>query len=213
MKNDVNLIKYKKNIFEKILDKIYLKIIQNKDIDKIFSKGSFLVKRQIVQEYGINYLCDNFELNRLQIIWNKASDVVKNERYNQVKNAILDYINSNLEDIDEIINKLPKEFSNLEVKNQKEEFTKKLHSNVEPIMIRSHDELFKALTEVRVILGGMDEEIVNCIPEKFMNFIEDNYEKNYVPNINPLLSLKNQKLLNKTKVLLAIIYKKYAILL
>lgn len=212
MKKSTDLITYKKSFFEKIIDLIYLRIIRKKDMDKIFEQNSFFIKRQIVQEYAIDYLCANFEINRLKNIWSKVSDFVKQEKYNQVKDSVLEYLDSNLENIDEIIINLPNEFKSLAKPNKEnnlDKFKVTTRTNIIKKQKTNHSELFKALTELKIILSALNEEVVDCIPEKFINFIEENYDKNYIPDINPLLNINRQNLLEKTKVLLALIYRKY----
>lgn len=215
MKKNIELIPYKKSFFEKIIDLIYLRIVRKKDIDKIFCKNSFLIKKQIVQEYAIDYLCNNFEINRLKNIWSKVSAFVKQEKYNQVKDSVLAYLDNNLENIDEIISKLPNEFKSLyksnKINNLKflDKYKTTERTNIKKEPKNNRNELFMALTELKVILSGFNEEVVDCIPENFIKFIEENYDRNYIPDINPLLNINRQNLLDKTKVLLALIYRKY----
>lgn len=65
------------------------------------------------------------------------------------------------------------------------------------------------MTEVKYIFSTYDETVLNKIPKKFLDFINDNYDREYVPNFNIFKNINNQKLLRKTRVLLAIIYEKY----
>lgn len=73
------------------------------------------------------------------------------------------------------------------------------------------DEIFKALTEVKYILDYYDENIINKIPKDFLNFIEENLDKNYKPKINSFRNINTQSLLPQTRDILAIIYEKYIV--
>ena len=73
------------------------------------------------------------------------------------------------------------------------------------------DEIFKALTEVKYILDSYDENIINKIPKEFLNFLEENLDKNYKPKINSFRNINTQSLLPQTRDILAIIYEKYIV--
>lgn len=70
-------------------------------------------------------------------------------------------------------------------------------------------ELPKALTEVREILSGYDKRIIQQIPTTFLDFIDENYNKDYFPNIDKTKNINEQELLQTTRVILAIVYEKY----
>lgn len=71
--------------------------------------------------------------------------------------------------------------------------------------------LGRALAEVRCILNGFDENILNCIPKHFIEYIEKFYDKTYVVKVNPYEDINKQKLMNYTRAILAMIYRKYII--
>ena len=70
-------------------------------------------------------------------------------------------------------------------------------------------EYSEALAEISYILKHTDKELVQKIPSKFLNHIEENRDKNYVVNINNNLPLEEQKIKEKTKSLMALIYRNY----
>ena len=66
-----------------------------------------------------------------------------------------------------------------------------------------------AFSEVLVIIKNMQSENRKRIPNKFIDFLEESRYKDYNPNQEDI-NLDNESNLKKeTKVLLAIIYKKY----
>lgn len=64
-------------------------------------------------------------------------------------------------------------------------------------------------SEVYDILKYTDDNIKNKISSKFMEFIDDNRDKSYKTNVIPYISLENQFLLDDTKAMIALIYRKY----
>jgi len=66
-----------------------------------------------------------------------------------------------------------------------------------------------ALTEVDAILKLMSEDMLNKIPNSFLDFIEQKKSKAYIPNLNMELSLNEQKLLKETRAILSLIYRSY----
>lgn len=66
-----------------------------------------------------------------------------------------------------------------------------------------------ALSEVDDILTFSDETIISKIPKSFIDFIRENKDKNHITNINPYLSLEEQDLNEKTKSIMAVIYRSY----
>ena len=66
-----------------------------------------------------------------------------------------------------------------------------------------------AFSEVLVIINNMHPENKKRIPKKFMDFLEESRYKDYNPSQEDI-NLENEKNLKKeTRVILAIIYKKY----
>lgn len=66
-----------------------------------------------------------------------------------------------------------------------------------------------AFSEVLVIINNMQPENKKRIPNKFIDFLEESRYKDYNPSSDDI-NLDNEKSLKKeTKVILAIIYKKY----
>ena len=66
-----------------------------------------------------------------------------------------------------------------------------------------------AFKEVNEILKNTDKELVDKIPQKFMNFIKDNMNENYETNIRNDVDIDKQKLLNETEAILSLIYRSY----
>ena len=67
----------------------------------------------------------------------------------------------------------------------------------------------QAFSEVYDILNHLEEELYNKIPTKFITFLEDNMDKEYIPNISYSKDISEQPLLRETKVILSIVYRKY----
>ena len=70
-------------------------------------------------------------------------------------------------------------------------------------------EIKKAYSEVYEILKMVDKEYFDKIPKKFVGFLEREKDNNYIPNINENISLEEQKLLNDTINILAMIKLDY----
>ena len=68
-------------------------------------------------------------------------------------------------------------------------------------------EYMEAFTEVNEIIKMMPEELVNKIPNKFREMIEEERDKEYVPNIQE--PLEKQKLKNETIIILGLIYRDF----
>ncbi len=67
----------------------------------------------------------------------------------------------------------------------------------------------RGISEVIEILNHTDKEIVKKIPQNFINFLFDNSEDNYKPNINFYdVDWKNH-LQENTQAILALIYRDY----
>ena len=70
-------------------------------------------------------------------------------------------------------------------------------------------EIKKAYSEVYEILKIVDKEYFDRIPKKFVEFLEREKDNNYIPNINENIPLEEQKLLNDTINILAMIKLDY----
>lgn len=68
-------------------------------------------------------------------------------------------------------------------------------------------EYMEAFTEVNEIIKMMPEELVNKIPNKFREMIEEERYKEYVPNIQE--PLEKCKLKNETIIILGLIYRDF----
>lgn len=72
------------------------------------------------------------------------------------------------------------------------------------------DENYKnALKEVYDILQNTDEELIQKIPQKFLNFVKENMNQEYISNIDYNAEIDKQKLLPETEAILSLIYKSY----
>ena len=72
------------------------------------------------------------------------------------------------------------------------------------------DEVYQnAFKEVSDILENTDEELIKKIPSKFIEFIRNNMNKNYITNINREVRISEQKLLRETEGILSLIYRTY----
>lgn len=63
--------------------------------------------------------------------------------------------------------------------------------------------------EVYCILQNTERELVNKIPLKFVDFLKDNMNSSYIPNIKPDVPLDKQNLLKETEAILSLIYRSY----
>lgn len=70
-------------------------------------------------------------------------------------------------------------------------------------------EYSEAITETLDILKHTRKEDVDKISTKFMDFLNANASKTYKPNLDHTKRIKDMQLKQKTKVILAIIYKKF----
>ena len=66
-----------------------------------------------------------------------------------------------------------------------------------------------AMSEVLYYLNGINQESINKIPKKFINFLEENASKNYKCNFDYTKPLKDLDLLNETRGLIAMICLNY----
>ena len=67
----------------------------------------------------------------------------------------------------------------------------------------------QSLTELNTIIHYMDIEYLKKLPQKFIEFINSNMDKDYIPNIDKNTPINEQKLKNDTKVLLSLLYRNY----
>lgn len=66
-----------------------------------------------------------------------------------------------------------------------------------------------AFKEVHYILQNTDEELLNRIPNRFMDFIENNMNENYKITISKDIEIDKQNLLKETETILSLIYRSY----
>lgn len=66
-----------------------------------------------------------------------------------------------------------------------------------------------ALKEVSDILENTDEELLNRLPENFIEFIHENMNTNYKSNIDFNVDIDKQNLLYETSAILSLIYRNY----
>lgn len=72
------------------------------------------------------------------------------------------------------------------------------------------DEVYRnSFKEVYDVLENTDVELVNKIPNKFLNFIKENMNINYITHINPNVEISKQPLLKETEAILSLIYRSY----
>lgn len=72
------------------------------------------------------------------------------------------------------------------------------------------DSIYKnAFKEVYEILENTDTELIEKIPNKFIEFLNSNMNVNYQTNINKDIDIDKQKLLPETEAVLALIYRSY----
>lgn len=72
------------------------------------------------------------------------------------------------------------------------------------------DEIYKnSFKEVYDILKNTDQELLDKIPSKFMDFIKDNMNTDYQTNIKTDLEIDKQTLLKETESILSLIYRSY----
>ena len=67
----------------------------------------------------------------------------------------------------------------------------------------------QSLTELNTIIHYMDIEYLKKLPQKFIEFINSNMDKDYIPNIDKNTPINEQNLKNDTKVLLSLLYRNY----
>ena len=67
----------------------------------------------------------------------------------------------------------------------------------------------QSLTELNTIIHYMDIEYLKKLPQKFIEFINSNMDKDYTPNIDKNTPINEQNLKKDTKVLLSLLYRRY----
>lgn len=70
-------------------------------------------------------------------------------------------------------------------------------------------ELAEASAEINEILKYLPKEEVEKIPSKLREFFKEISSKDYVTNINPNIPLDKQQIKEKTKDIIALIYRNY----
>lgn len=73
------------------------------------------------------------------------------------------------------------------------------------------EEFRKALTEVVEVLKNSEDSIRKKIPQEFNNFLNENMDKNYKPNIDFSKSNWEDNVKEDTKAILALIYRDYLV--
>ena len=72
------------------------------------------------------------------------------------------------------------------------------------------DNVYKnAFKEVYEILQNTEEELVKKIPQKFVEFLQSNMNKDYQINIDNTIEIDKQSILPETEAILALIYRSY----
>lgn len=71
------------------------------------------------------------------------------------------------------------------------------------------DKIRKAYSEVYEILQLLDDNYIDKVPKKFMDFIKKEKDNDYIANIKPNVSLEEQELLEDTINILAILKLDY----
>lgn len=72
------------------------------------------------------------------------------------------------------------------------------------------DDIYRnSFKEVYDILENTENELLEKIPTKFMNFLKENMNTNYKTNIKPNEEIDKQQLLKETESILSLIYRSY----
>ena len=69
--------------------------------------------------------------------------------------------------------------------------------------------LSEAITEILEILKNVDNDLIEKLPQKFKDFLQENKSETYNPEFDCMKDLKDLKLKEETKNLLGIIYMNY----
>lgn len=67
----------------------------------------------------------------------------------------------------------------------------------------------KAFKEVYMILKSVGKEIQDKIPTSFMNFIEENMDKNYFFMLDDVIPLEEQLFMDETLGIISLIWRDY----
>lgn len=67
----------------------------------------------------------------------------------------------------------------------------------------------QAFSETYDIINHMEKELYNKISKKFIKFLEENRDVDYVVNIDYTKSINEQKLLKETRIILSLVYRDY----
>lgn len=72
------------------------------------------------------------------------------------------------------------------------------------------DNLYKnAFKEIYIILQNTEDELVQKVPQKFMDFLQNNMNSDYEVNIDNNTDINKQSLLPETEAVLSLIYRSY----
>ena len=72
------------------------------------------------------------------------------------------------------------------------------------------DNIYKnAFKEVYEILQNTEEELIQKVPSKFIDFLQNNMNKDYPTNINSNVTIDKQSILPETEDILSLIYRSY----
>ena len=72
------------------------------------------------------------------------------------------------------------------------------------------DNIYKnAFKEVYEILQNTEEELIQKTPSKFIDFLQNNMNKDYPTNINSNVTIDKQSILPETEDILSLIYRSY----
>ena len=71
------------------------------------------------------------------------------------------------------------------------------------------DNYKNAYKEISLILENTESELLEKIPNSFLQYVEENKNDEYVSSIDFNLSIDNQELLPETEAILALIYNSY----
>lgn len=72
------------------------------------------------------------------------------------------------------------------------------------------DNIYKnAFKEVYEILQNTEEELIQKVPSKFIDFLQNNMNKDYLANINSNVTIDKQSILPETEDILSLIYRSY----
>ena len=74
-------------------------------------------------------------------------------------------------------------------------------------MIKIEDR--RALADISIIIKMMSEEMKNKINPKFIKFVEENKDPDYISEINKTIPLEMQSLNKNTEIFLGLIYRDY----